>query len=474
MTAPPATPPTPPVASPAPVPARGDVALRRAFGLWFAIAAIVGNAIGAGILRAPADIAARLPSPLLFVGIWVLGGLYVLLGSNAVAELGTMLPRSGGQYVYVRRALGPYAGFVVGWNDWVSTCGSMAAVSLVLAEAVAMLWPAMRPSMLAVAAVAIVCIGLVVWRGVGESDRAQRLTSTVKAVALLALVVACLGAPVWGQAAVATAAPLPPLPAPPTGLALAAALVVALQGVIFAYDGWAGVTYFAEEVRDPGREIPRALFGGNVSVIVIYVLLNVAFLVALPLAAIAASPLAAASAASVIFGAWGGTVVQGIVVLAMPSTIVASAIFASRVAFALGRDGAAPGWLVRVNRGGTPSAALLVSVVVALGFLLSGTFERVIAVCSFLFVASYALTFASVFVLRRREPDLPRPYRAWGHPWTTALVLLLSIAFLGGTVAADPRQGLIALALVAVSWPIQRALAAREARQAAPPGGTAT
>ena len=195
--------------------------------------------------------------------------------------------------------------------------------------------------------------------------------------------------------------------------------------------------------------------------ILIYVLLNVAFLVALPLAAIAASPLAAASAASVVFGAAGGSVVQAIVVLAMPSTIVASAIFASRIAFALARDGAAPGWLVRVNTGGTPSAALWVSVVVGLGFLLTGTFERVIAVCSFLFIASYAVTFVAVFVMRRREPELPRPFRAWGHPWTTGLVLVLSLAFLAGTVAADPRQGLIALALVVVSWPIYRLLAPR-------------
>jgi APA family basic amino acid/polyamine antiporter len=454
----------PEAAAPAP---RKQVSLRLAFGLWFSIAAIVGNAIGAGILRAPADIATRLPSPVWFVGVWVLGGLYVLLGSNAVAELAAMLPRSGGQYVYARRALGPYAGFVVGWNDWVSTCGSMAAVGLVMAEAIVVLVPALRPWVVAIAALAVVAVGVVVWRGVGESDRAQRLTTSAKALALLVLVVACLGARVWGQGA--TDAPVAPLGPAPTGLALAAALVIALQGVVFAYDGWAGVTYFAEEVRDPGRQIPRALFGGNLSVIVIYVLLNISFLVALPLAAIAASSLAAASAASVVFGAWGGSVVQAIVVVAMPSTIVASAIFASRVAFALARDGAAPGWLVRVNAGGTPSAALWLSVLVGLGFLLTGTFDKVIAVLSFLFIAGYAITFASVFVLRRREPELSRPYRAWGHPWTTGLVLALSLAFLAGTVAADPRQGLVALALVVVSWPVYRLLAPRLASPAAPP-----
>lgn len=442
----------------APAPARQGIVLRRAFGLGFAIAATVGNAIGAGILRAPADIATRLPSPLLFVGIWLLGGLYVMLGCNAVAELGAMLPRSGGQFVYVRRALGSYAGFVVGWNDWVSSCGATAAVAMVMAEAIATLVPALRPWTAVLAAGCILGLGTLVWRGVQESDRAQRLTSLAKALVLVGLVAACLGARVWGRGVAEAAAPLP---APPGGLALLAALVIALQGVVFAYDGWAGVSYFGEELRDPGREVPRALFGSALTVIALYVLLNVAFLVALPLASIAASPLAAASAASVVFGVLGAMVVQAIVVVAMPSTIVSNLIFASRIVFALGRDGSAPGWLVRVNAGGTPDRGLLVSIGVALGFLLTGTFERAIAICTFLFVASYAMTFASVFVLRLREPALERPYRARGHPWTTGLVLALSLAFLGGTVAADPRQGGIALALVVASWPLYRALAPR-------------
>jgi len=249
----------------------------------------------------------------------------------------------------------------------------------------------------------------------------------------------------------------------PSGLALWAALVVALQGVIYAYDGWTGVIYFSEEVRDPGREIPRALFGGVLSVLLLYLLLNVAFLVALPLPAIARSPLAAASAASVVFGPWGGAVVQGIVVLAMPSALVANTLMGSRVAFALARDGAAPGALSGVNAGGTPGGALAATVAMTALFLLTGTFERVVAVCAFLFVASYALSFASVFVLRRREPALARPWRAWGHPWTTALVLAGSLVFLAGTVAADLRTGLVALVLVALSWPVHRALAGRHA-----------
>jgi basic amino acid/polyamine antiporter, APA family len=432
-----------------------QISLRRTFGVAFGVAVAVGSMIGAGILRTPADVAARLPMPALFLGAWVIGGLYALLGANALAELGTMLPRSGGQYVFVRHALGPYAGFLVGWNDWISSCGSVAAIALVLAEALGTVVPVLAQRTVAVAAVVVAIVTVILWRGVRESDRAQQATSLLKSFALLALVAACLIARATGAAASVAEANAAPV-AVPTGIALAAAFITALQGVIYAYDGWTGVLYFSEEVRDIAHEIPRSLFLGVATVIVLYLLLNVAFLAVLPLPALASSPLAAASAATAVFGPRGGTLVQVIVVIALPSAIIANTLMSSRVAFALGRDGAAPHFLARVNAGGTPGTALIASSAVVGLFLLGGAFEKVIAVCAFLFVASYTLSFASVFVLRAREPAVDRPYRAWGHPWTTGLVLLGSIAFLGGVVAADPTTGLVALGLVAVSYPIFR------------------
>ncbi|MDB4916278.1 MAG: amino acid permease-associated region [Gemmatimonadetes bacterium] len=428
--------------------------LRSTLGIGFGVAVAVGSMIGAGILRSPADVATQLPVPALFLGAWVVGGLYALLGANALAELGTMLPCSGGQYVFVRHALGPYAGFLVGWNDWMSTCGSTAAVALVAGEALGTLVPRLSSQAVVIASVLIALTTVVLYRGVRESDRTQQLTSALKAAALLALVIACLLARATG--AVAMPASTVPRIATPAGIALAAAFITALQGIIYAYDGWTGVLYFSEEVRDVGREIPRSLFLGVVSVILLYLLLNIAFLAVLPLPVLAASPLAAASAATAVFGPRGGTLVQGLVVIALPSAIVANTLMASRVLFALGRDKAAPGWLSTVNAGGTPGAALLASSIVAGAFVLSGAFEKVITICAFLFVASYSISFASVFVLRRREPHAPRPYRAWGHPWTTGVVLAGSIVFLGGTVIADPRNGLIALGLVAVSYPVYR------------------
>lgn len=430
-----------------PQPAR----LLRVLGLGFGVAVGVGSMIGAGILRTPGDIAARLPTPALFLGVWVLGAAYALLGANALAELGAMMPKSGGQYVYARRAFGEYAAFVVGWNDWLSTCGSVAAVALIFGASTGALVPALvgYDAVTGVALMAIIAGYLLL--GVREGDRGQRLTSLLKAAALAALVIACF---IW---AIRSGGPgVGPEVIAPRGLGLLAALVVALQAVIYSYDGWNGPIYFSEEVQDPGRDLPRALFGGVLTVMVVYLMVNVAFLAVLPMGVLARSDMAAASAAGRVFGERGSTVVHVLVLLALPSAIVANLLMVSRVSFGLARDGAAPRMLTRVNRGGTPSAALIASAVACALFALTGAFQRVIAICAFLFVATYAVSFTALFVLRAREPDTPRPYRAWMHPWTTALALAGSLAFLGGMVAADRRNGLLALGLALVSWPVWR------------------
>jgi APA family basic amino acid/polyamine antiporter len=442
------------IAAPIVAQPRPRASLHRVLGVSFGAAVAVGSIIGAGILRAPSDVAARLPSPLLFIGVWVLGGIYALLGANSMAELGTMLPRSGGQYVYARHAFGAYAGFVVGWNDWVSTCGSIAAVALVAAASLGRLAPPMAGRTTAVALAIVVAAALLLWRGSRESDRAQRWTSALKAAAFLVLVGACFLAPA------AAADPAGPA-ATPRGTALVGALIVALQGVIFAYDGWVGVLYFAEEVRDPGRQIPRAMFGGLASVIAIYLLVNAAFLHVLSLPAMAHAPLVAAAAAAAVFGSHADAVVHAIVVVSLPSAVVANLLMASRVTSALGSDGLAPRALGGVNARGTPSGSLWLTTVVAVLFLATGTFEDVVAVCAFFFVATYGLSFAAVFVLRRREPAAPRPFRAWGYPWTTAIVLAGSLAFLVGAIASDTRNSLYAVALLVASYPAYRIVRTR-------------
>jgi APA family basic amino acid/polyamine antiporter len=422
--------------------------LLKVLGIGFGLAVIIGNSVGAGILRAPGEVAYQLPNPWLFIGAWVAGGLYALLGALSLAELGTMLPRSGGQYVFARHALGEYAGFVVGWSDWLSTCGTSAAIAIVIAEYAGVLLPRLASQATALALATVFAFALLQWRGIRWASGAQNLTSLLKALAFIALIAACFA---LGNRGAVADSPAPAALAQSTSLL---ACVLALQAVIYTYDGWSGVIYFSEEVRNPARDIPRSMFGGVLSVIAIYLLVNLALLYVLPISQIAGQDLAVGRAAEAIFGARGDTIIRGLTIVSMLSAINACQLMATRVIFAMSRDGLISERLVGVNEGGTPSASLFVSTAVAAVFILGGkTFEKVIAVLSFFFVANYAISFTSVFVLRKREPDRPRPYRVWGYPWTTGLALVISIAFLAGAIRSDTRTSFYALLLLAASYP---------------------
>jgi APA family basic amino acid/polyamine antiporter len=413
--------------------------LLRVLGLGFGLAVIVGNTIGGGILRAPGEVAGHLPAPWLFFAAWIAGGVYALLGAIQVAELGTTLPRSGGQYVYSRHALGEYPGFLVGWSDWISTCGTTAAVSIVAAE-----FAGMREI-----AAAIACLfAILQWRGIREGSQIQNATSAMKALAWAVLIVAALYS---GGSVPATDAAVQL----PGGLALVAAFVVALQSVIYTYDGWTAVIYFSEEVENPGRSIPRALIGGVLAVIAIYLLVNLALVAVLPLPEMAGQEFAAARVAALVFGANGDVVFRVLMIVALLSAINSNHLMASRVLFAMSRDGLFHRRGTTVNEGGTPTVALFLSAMVAVLFIVFGrTFEKVITLLALFFIANYTLSFLSLFVLRAREPQRPRPYRAWGYPWTTALALAGSVAFLVGAVASDTRNSLQALIVLAASSPV--------------------
>ena len=423
----------------------------RVLGVGFGLAVIIGNTIGAGIFRTPGDIAAHLQSPWLFLAVWIIGGLYALLGAVALAELGTMLPRAGGQYVYSRYALGEYAGFVVGWSDWISTCGSAAAVSLVIGEFAGNLVPALTGQDIVIAVFVAVVFALLQWRGVNWGSRTQNTTSLLKAIAFLILIVAAFVAGSGGAFTTSSTT------AASVGASLMVGLVLSLQSVIYTYDGWSGVIYFSEEVKDPGRSIPRALFGGVTSVIVIYLLVNMALLYVLPLSDMAGKDFVAGAAAQVIFGAHGDTVFRVLTIVSMISAINAYHLMSTRVLFAISRDGLFMKAGAQVNEGGTPTIALLLSVIVAVLFIVFGqTFGTVLTVLAFFFVANYSLSFISLFVLRRREPNKDRPYRAWGHPWTTGLALIGSAMFLVGAVISDTWNSVYALGLLALSYPLYR------------------
>jgi basic amino acid/polyamine antiporter, APA family len=423
--------------------------LLRVLGVGFGLAVTIGNTIGAGIFRAPGQIASHLPDPVLFLAVWVVGGLYAFLGALQIAELGTMLPRSGGQYVFARHALGNYAGFIVGWSDWLSTCGTAAAVAIIIGEFSGALFPWASGRAPAVAVAVAAAFAVIQWRGVRSGSAVQNVTSSLKALAFAVLIVAGF---LWRRDAAEAS-----VTAVPIDLALIGAFMLSLQSVIYTYDGWTGVVYFGEEIADPARDVPRVLFGSVLSVIAIYLLVNLSLLQVLPISEVAGEEFAAGRAAQVIFGRYGDPVFRSLTILSMLSAMNAYHLMASRVLFSMSRDGLFSRSAAVVNEGGTPTVALVVSAAVALLFIVLGrTFERVIAVLAFFFVANYTLSFASLFVLRRREPSRPRPYRAWGYPWTTAAALVGSIVFLAGAVAADTRNSVYALVLLAVSYPIFR------------------
>ena len=424
--------------------------LLRVLGVVFGMAVTVGITVGMGILRTPGEVAAQLPNVWLFMGVWLLGGVYALFGAVSVAELGTMIPRSGGFYVFARRALGEYPGFVVGWSDWLSTCGTAAAVALVMGEYAGVLAPALEGRSREVAAAVTVGFALLQWRGVRWGGRSQELTSLLKTLAFAALIAACF---LWGgRGGVAEAAPAPP--PVPEGLGLLTALVLALQGVIYTYDGWYSTVYFGEEVRDVGRSVPRAMVGSVLLVIAVYVLFNAALLSVLPFGRLAGEKLAAGAAAEAVFGPVGATVIGVVAVLSLLASVNGNMLAAPRVVYALGRDRLFWSGAARVNRGGTPTVALALSTAAALFLIVyGGTFQRLLASLAFFFVTDLALVFLSVFVLRRREPGAERPYRAWGYPFTTALALAGSVAFIAGAVVSDTANSLYALRLLALSLP---------------------
>ncbi len=438
-------------------PARG--ALHRVLGVGFGLAIIVGGAVGVGILRTPGTIAGLVQyAPLIFLA-WGLAGVYALLQANNLAELAAALPRSGGSYVFARRALGPYGGFLVGWSDWLALTVAAAYLPLAFAEYSARLLPVLAGREPQVAVGALATFVALQLAGIRSGSRAQEVVSLVKAVALLAFVAACFTVPgVSGPAPYAASAA-----APATGGVTLVAFAGALQLVIGAYGGWYSAAFFGEEQTDPGRNIPRALLVGVLFVMAIYLLMNAAYLHVLPIPELAASTLPAASAMQRVFGGNSDRLVTALALVVLLGIVNALVMIAPRTLFALARDGLFFQRAASVNRGGTPAVATIVTALVAMALAFSGTFERLFALTAFLMTSVDAVNTLNVLVLRRREPGLARPYRAWGAPATTILALVASLALLVAFVAADATTALVGIVFMACSYPVYRWITRRSA-----------
>ncbi len=426
--------------------------LPRRLGFWSAVAVLVGSTIGGGIFRTPAVIAERVPAAGPMFGVWVLGGLLALCGALTYAELAGLFPRSGGVYVYIREGFGRLPAFLFGWTELVLIRASaLGAISTPFAEY--LLRSVGRDPALPenaglvhyVAAAAIALTAALNYYGVRWSALVLNLTTAAKYGALLLLVVLAFFVGHGDVAHFSVAAgPLTP------GL-----FGLALVSVLWAYDGWGDLSFVGGEVKDPERNLPRALVVGTAAIIAIYLLVNAAYLYLLPLDRMARSPLVAADAAQVVLGQFGIGAVSVVVMLATFSTLVGSILTAPRIFFAMADDGLFFRAVAKVHpRHHTPSTAIVLTACLGVGFVLIRTFEQladqfVVAIFPF-----YALAAAAVFVLRRRQPDRPRPVRVLGYPVVPLLFVLATFVILGNALWGHPRETGFAFLIILLGVPV--------------------
>jgi APA family basic amino acid/polyamine antiporter len=294
---------------------------------------------------------------------------------------------------------------------------------------------------------ALASLAILNWIGLRTGSRAQEITSLVKALGLAGLVLAAFTVSVKAG----TASFLPSnVVVHPHSIFLA--LMLALQGVIVTYDGWYAPIYFVEEDKDPAKNLPRSMIGTALSCIAIFLLVNAALFHVLHMDHLVGSPMPAVDAAMLLFGSYGRQHILLISVVAVISSINAALMYIPRILFSMSRDGLLPTNITSVNRGGTPALALFLCAMVSIALVLSGSFDTLITIGSILFVAVYISGFASLFILRRSEPDLPRPYKAWWYPWSTVLVLLASAGFLLGSVIGDLKHSVFTAILILLSY----------------------
>src|SRR6202453_4697986 len=425
--------------------------LRRILGMGFGLALVFGTMVGVGILRLPGAVAQALGDRTLVMIAWGLGVLYALMGAVAVAELAAMIPETGGFRVYARRAFGEGVGFAVGWVDWLTSVAALAYVAVTTVAFFGALWQPVTAFPRAAAVLVLAVFTAIHWIGLRIGSSLTAIISTAIGIMLMILVVGCFVA----SPAPASMAPLAKSAAslPPMSIAMIFAMVPALRAVLTAYDGWYQPIYMAEENKDPVRTLPRAIIGGTLLVVALYLVINFAFLRVLPLPVLAASQLPAADAARVFLPRGGAELVTAISLLTVLSLVNAVMLLTPRILLAIGRDGLLTERATLVSAGGTPRVALAVSGIVGAALIMSGTFEQIVAVAAVLFLLNYVSAYTALFVLRRKEPAALRPYRAFGFPFTTGIVLVGCVLVWIAAIMEDQRSALFAALLLIACAP---------------------
>ncbi len=410
---------------------RGE--LLQVLGATFGIAVAIGGMFGVGILRAPSLIARDVSNGYLILGLWFIAFLHAVLEANVIAELATSMPRAGGPYVYVHRAFGDIGGLAVGWTLWVQRVASTAALSIAFAEFAAQLWPALASATPAIAiAMQLVMFGLNI-AGVREGRTIQEITSCLKALALLG----------FCAAVYLVVSPHPAEASRIGAIAGWGTLIAAYQSIVGAYSGWYEPAFFSEETPDSARKLPRVMAISLVLTAVLYIGINAALLHVLTPAEIARYPLPFAAAL-----AGGKFTIAAVAIFAMVSAAScanAGIMSAPRVLLALSRDRLLPAFFGTVNRGGSPAMATIFTAAAAILVALTGSFTLAFGLIATLQSAAFVLVISALFVLRRREPELARPFRAIAFPWAPLLVLGIDLTLLALFLNANRTGGLYAV-----------------------------
>jgi len=417
--------------------------LRRRMGLFDAVMLVVGSMVGVGVFIVPGIVAQHVTSAWSFLGLWIVFGVVALCGALANGELGAAFPRGGGEYVYLREAYGPFAGFLSGWSSfWIGFPGSVATSAAAFARIVVELAGVRAAGVeLAVALALVILFTLINVRGIDPSRWTQNLLTVI----LLALFVTYLAAGLTSDAR----APAVAASAPRSDLALAAV------PVFFAYLGWNAATYVAGEIRNPRRTLATALVVGTLSCLVLYVAMNAVFLRVSSIGEMAGRTDIAHLVAARLLGRWGGVVVTTLVALAMLTSIQASVVTGPRIYQAMAEDSVFFRKLAEVHpRRRVPVNAIVMQGLVAAALLMTGTFERLLTFTTVAIVVFSTITVFGVIVLRVRRPRLARPFRTPLYPVVPIVFIVANVWLLQRLLVTGTREALAGVAIIAAGIPV--------------------
>jgi len=416
--------------------------LRRELGVWSAGAILVGAIIGSGIFGVPAEIAAEAGTVGAIALLWLAGSAITLCAALSMSELAVMFPRAGGVYVFLREAWGPMPAFVFGWTRLLLIQPAViGGIALIFAAYVDTLVPLSETGVRVVAAAAIVVLGATNARSVRWSATVQNVSTWAKVLAIIGLSVAIF---LFGDGGAGALNAAPEFaPASWTGAG------VALIAVLWAYDGWGELLYAAGEVKDPERNLPRALIGGSLVVAAVYLLVNAAYLWVIPVGEMAISDQVASDAATRIFGPAGASIVAALVVVSTFGALNATLLGGPRVFYALAEDRLFFRPVGRIHPSwGTPAVAIAMVTILGVGYVSLRTFSELVQTFILGLWPFYILAVWGVFRLRRTRPAQPRPYRVLGYPWVPGVFLVASFAMLANAFVGAPGSTLFSFGVI--------------------------